>query len=143
MLQKFTAPDGSAGKLFGYSVALSENTALIGSYLDDNNVLVSGLAYLFDTTTGSLLQKFTAPEGSAGKLFGLSVALSENTALIGSRLDHDNGVDSGSAYLFTTKAQSTPELSPDLKSTPEPSSLLGIVSTVAIAALSRKKQPKK
>ncbi|NEP83105.1 MAG: PEP-CTERM sorting domain-containing protein, partial [Okeania sp. SIO3B3] len=55
----------------------------------------------------------------------------------------DNGVNSGSAYLFSTNTQPTPELSPDLKSTPEPSSLLGIVGTVAIAALSRKKRQKK
>ncbi|MDY7008960.1 MAG: PEP-CTERM sorting domain-containing protein, partial [Cyanobacteriota bacterium] len=115
----------------------------ISSWLDDDKGENSGSAYLFDTTTGSLLQKFTAPDGSANDNFGLSVALSSNTALIGSRLDDDKGEHSGSAYLFTTKAQSTPELSSDLKSTPEPSSLLGIVGTVAIAALSRKKQQKK
>ncbi len=137
LLHKLTAPDGSFRDRFGFSVALSNNTALIGSYGDDDNGRNSGSAYLFDTTTGNLLQKFTAPDGSERDLFGDSVALSENTALIGSRYDDDNGYNSGSAYLFTINTKST-----NTKSTPEPSSLLGIVGTVAIAALSLKKQQK-
>ncbi len=139
LLHKFTAPDGSAFDRFGWSVALSENAALIGAYGDDDNGSGSGSAYLFDTTTGSLLHKFTAPDGSLVDWFGRSVALSNNIALIGSSGDDDNGSSSGSAYLFTTNTQP----SPDPKSTPEPSSLLGILGTVAIAALSRKKQQKK
>ncbi|NEP74605.1 MAG: PEP-CTERM sorting domain-containing protein [Okeania sp. SIO2G5] len=139
LLQKFTAPDGSLHDNFGNSVTLSDNTALIGSYRDNDKGIYSGSAYLFDTTTGSLLRKFTAPDGSPFDRFGNSVALNRNTALIGSFRDDDNGTNSGSAYLFTTNTQSTP----DPKSTPEPSSLLGILGTVAIAALSRKKQQKK
>lgn len=79
--------------------------------------------------------KLTAPDGSAFDQFGRSVALSDNTALIGSVGDDDNGESSGSAYLFDTNTNT--------KSTPEPSSLLGIVGTVAIATLSRKQQQKK
>ncbi|MDJ0518872.1 MAG: FG-GAP repeat protein [Trichodesmium sp. MO_231.B1] len=135
LLQKFIAPDGSEGDVFGLSVALSDNTALIGSVGDDDNGESTGSAYLFDTTTGSLLQKFSAPDGSALDQFGRSVALSDNTALIGSVGDDDNGESSGSAYLFDTNTNT--------KSTPEPSSLLGIVGTVAIATLSRKQQQKK
>ena len=39
--------------------------------------------------------------GAAGDLFGVRVALSGDTVLIGSRFDDDNGDDSGSAYVFT------------------------------------------
>ncbi|NEQ40995.1 MAG: hypothetical protein F6K40_34205 [Okeania sp. SIO3I5] len=81
---KLTAPDGSAHDLFGRSVALSNNIALIGAYTDDDNGTNSGSAYLFDTTTGSLLHKFTAPDGYIEDYFGYSVAVSNNTALIGS-----------------------------------------------------------
>lgn len=42
--QKLTAPDGFAGDQFGYSVALNDRTALIGSYLDDDNGSASGSA---------------------------------------------------------------------------------------------------
>ena len=97
---KLTAPSGSASDEFGVSVALDNNTALVGSYLDDDNGTDSGSAYLFNSITGDLLHKFTAPDGSANDFFGRSVALSNNTALIGSYEDDDNGTDSGSAYLF-------------------------------------------
>ncbi|MGD1717682.1 FG-GAP repeat protein, partial [Dapis sp. BLCC M172] len=102
LLQKFTAPDGSESDLFGGSVALSDHLALIGAIGDDENGLLSGSAYLFDTTTGSLLQKFTAPDGSESDLFGGSVALSDHLALIGAIGDDENGLLSGSAYLFDT-----------------------------------------
>ncbi|WP_107669003.1 hypothetical protein [Cyanothece sp. BG0011] len=37
------------------------------------------------------------------------MSLSGDTALVGSRLDDDNGLDSGSAYVFTNTSQSVPE----------------------------------
>jgi outer membrane protein assembly factor BamB len=101
LLHKLTAPDGSDGDLFGYSsVALNVNTALIGSYRDNDNGLYSGSAYLFDTMTGNLLRKFTAPDGSSLDEFGRSIALSDKIALISSIGDDDKGSGSGSAYLF-------------------------------------------
>ncbi|MGD1717365.1 FG-GAP repeat protein, partial [Dapis sp. BLCC M172] len=133
LLQKITAPDGSQEDNFGFSVALSDHLALIGAFRDDENGEDIGSAYLFETTTGSLLQKITAPDGSPFDSFGFSVALRDNLALIGAPADDENGSNSGSAYLFTINPQPTPE----------PSSLLGIAGTVAIAALSRKKQQKK
>ena len=100
LLQKFLAPDGNASDFFGWSVALDEDYALIGSYLSDENVIFSGSAYLFDLTSGDLIQKFIAPDGAIGDQFGYSVALDGDYALIGSNFDDDNGKDSGSAYLF-------------------------------------------
>lgn len=100
LLQKLTAPDGTADDRFGFSVAMDENLALIGSFLDDDNGINSGSAYLFDITSGDLLQKFIAPDGDANDDFGRSVDINGNHVLIGSRHDDDNGTDSGSAYLF-------------------------------------------
>ena len=100
LLQKFLAPDGAIGDQFGFSVALDGDLALIGSRLDDDNGFNSGSVYLFDITSGNLLQKFLAPDGTSGNVFGQSVALDGNLALIGSFLSDDNGMDSGSAYLF-------------------------------------------
>ena len=43
----------------------------------------------------------TASDGMAGDQLGVSVAVDGNTAVIGAYRDDDNGVDSGSAYVFT------------------------------------------
>ena len=98
--QKLLAPDGAAEDFFGFPVAIDGNLALIGANRDDDNGNNSGSAYLFDMTTGSLLQKFTAPDGANDDGFGISVAVNGNFALIGSSGDDDNGFNSGSAYLF-------------------------------------------
>ncbi len=103
---KLIAADGEAGDLFGVRVALWGDTALIGSRLDDDdaNGIDSGSAYVFARSEGSWSQqaKLTAADGGAGDWFGYTVALTDDTALIGAgRHDGDNGVDSGSAYVFT------------------------------------------
>jgi len=103
---KLTAADGDAGDLFGVRVALDGDTALIGSRLDDDdaNGIDAGSAYVFTRSEGGWSQqaKLTAADGGAGDWFGYTVALTENTALIGAQFnDGANGVDSGSAYVFT------------------------------------------
>ncbi len=94
--------DGATGDRFGFSVAISGDTAIIGSYLDDDNGASSGSAYLFDTTTGQQIAKILPDDGSGADWFGYSVALSGNTAIVGAWQDDDNGSASGSAYLFDT-----------------------------------------
>lgn len=42
---KLVAADGAASDWFGFSTAVSGNTALIGSFLDDDNGTDSGSAY--------------------------------------------------------------------------------------------------
>ena len=44
--------------------------------------------------------KLTAADGAEGDWFGGSVALSGDTAIVGSRYDDDRGFASGSAYVF-------------------------------------------
>ncbi|MDX1962407.1 MAG: FG-GAP repeat protein [Pirellulales bacterium] len=104
---KLKPSDGAVNDEFSNSVALSGNTALVGNWLDDDNGSASGSAYLFNTTTGAQITKLTPADGAIGDYFGHSVALSGNTALVGSPYDEDNGFGSGSAYLFnaTTGAQ--------------------------------------
>lgn len=104
---RLLAADGSAGDDFGYSVALSGNTALIGVNSSDDNVngIDSGSAYVFTRSgaTWSQHAKLTPTDGSAVDGFGGRVAMSGNTVLIGARLvDGDvKGGDSGAAYVFT------------------------------------------
>jgi len=99
-LFKFQAPDGQPSDDFGYSVSLSGNLAIIGAPVDDDNGVDSGSAYVFDVTTGLQMSKLLASDGQAGDQFGLMVTLSGNLAGIGAPFDDDNGMDSGSAYVF-------------------------------------------
>jgi hypothetical protein len=45
-------------------------------------------------------KKLKASDGAAGDRFGVSVAISGDTAIVGAYQDDDNGDDSGSAYVF-------------------------------------------
>ena len=67
-------------------------------------ILVTALALSYAPTTQAALfdqeTKLTATNAAAGDLFGISVAISGNTALVGAFGDDDAGSGSGSAYLF-------------------------------------------
>jgi len=95
------------GDQFGFSVAISGTTAIVGAYRDDDNGGLAGAAYLFDTTTGQQIAKLLPDDGAGFDHFGYSVAISGATAIVGAPWDDDNGTDTGSAYLFdaTTGAQ--------------------------------------
>ena len=99
---KLLASDGAAADAFGYSVAISGTTAIVGAPQDDDNGANSGSVYLFDTTTGAQTAKLLASDGAANDLFGISVAISGTTAIVGAVYDDDSGSQSGSAYLFDT-----------------------------------------
>jgi len=101
---KLLALDGAAGDLFGASVALSGDTALIGALMDDDNGVDAGSAYVFTRTGTTWTQqaKLLASDGAAGDQFSYyTCSLSGDTALISAPFDDDNGVDSGSVYVFT------------------------------------------
>jgi WD40 repeat protein len=97
---------------FGRSVAISGNYAIVNAYIeDDAGGLSSGKAYIFNVTTGALLYTLNNPNAygtSAYDVFGYSVAISDNYAIVGAYLEDDlAGTDSGKAYIYnvTTGAQ--------------------------------------
>ncbi len=99
-IAKLLASDGESVDRFGFSVAISGTTAIVGAYRDGDNGSQSGAVYLFDTTTGAELVKITASDGVSGDNFGSTVDLLGTTALVGAVNDDDNGNASGSAYLI-------------------------------------------
>ncbi len=99
-LLKLLPDDGSAGDNFGVSVGISGNIAIIGAARSDDQAQDSGSAYLFNATTGEQIVKLLPSEGAETDNFGISVAISGTTAIVGVRHDDDNGSNSGSAYLF-------------------------------------------
>ena len=113
--QKITASDRTADDLFGYSVAISGNFAVIGAYQEDedasgnNQFFNDGAAYFFERNTGgtwSQVQKVVASDRGSVDYFGYSVAIDGNNAVVGAwSEDQDlngsnNLTDAGSAYLF-------------------------------------------
>ena len=108
---KLTAGDGAAGDLFGYSVALSGDTALLGAPYKTlpGKGLAVGAAYVFTRFAGSWTQqdRLIAADGLFADQFGYSVALSGDTALVGAPWNSAAGaVYAGAAYVFTRSAGS-------------------------------------
>ena len=48
--------------------------------------------------------KLTASDAAPADLFGGSVSVSEDTVVVGARWDDDAGFDSGSAFIFPSRA---------------------------------------
>ncbi len=95
-LFKLTASDAAAGDWFGFAVAISGTTAIIGAP-EDNAAF--GSVYIFSTITGQQVRKLTSLNVAAGDRFGSSVAISGSTAIIGAPQDNSA---TGSVYVFNT-----------------------------------------
>ena len=99
---KLLASDGDAYDSFGYQVSICDDYAIVGARGDDDKGIDSGSAYIFVRGGNNWLQqaKLTASDGTAWDLFGSSVSISGDYAIVGDPNDADNGYSSGSAYIF-------------------------------------------
>ena len=88
-LFKLLPNDGWPSDSFGWSVAVSGTTAIVGASSHDENGTDSGSAYLFDTTTGQQIVELLADDGAPHDHFGFSVAISGTTAIVGAAGDDD------------------------------------------------------
>jgi hypothetical protein len=97
---ELTASDGAAADDFGWSVSLSDGTAIVGALRHQvgTNVL-QGAAYVFvrSGTTWTQQAELTASDGAANDFFGGSVSLSGGTALVG---QVPANTQQGVAYVF-------------------------------------------
>ena len=103
---ELTAADGAAGDYLGNSVAVSDSTALAGTWLHTVGSNVGqGAAYVFVPSGGSWSQQaeLTAADGARYDGFGVSVAVSGSTVLAGTP-NHEVGSNpaQGAAYVFGT-----------------------------------------
>ncbi len=96
----------SSGAEFGNSVSTSPGQVLVGAPWLGANAPISGTAYRFVEAGSSWIQeeRIFAADGERWDQFGISVSQSDDTSLIGAHLDDDNGIDSGSAYIFAPSA---------------------------------------
>lgn len=105
LITKLTSDDYEQGDQFGIAVSLSGNVAIVGAIHDKDGGTSSGSAYIFSKDLGGLnnwgqLTKLTATDAAAHDVFGWSVSLSDNVAVVGAAFADDVEIDSGSAYIF-------------------------------------------
>ena len=118
---KLTASDGAASDAFGISVAVHDETVVVGAHLENANdddvdtiddVADSGAAYVFTKpesggwADATETAKLTALDAAASDAFGISVAVHGDTVVVGAhKYDvDDNGTsipNAGAAYVFT------------------------------------------
>lgn len=109
-VQKLTASDGAVSDLFGWSIAISGSTVVVGAFGDNiGDNFAQGAAYVFNRHGGSWVevQELTASDGRRAEEFGFSVAVSGSTIVIGAIGDNDL---QGSAYVFNRQAGSWVEV---------------------------------
>lgn len=114
-VQKIVASDREDSVLFGSSVSLSGDYAVVGAYLEDKdvsgvNILSNaGAAYIFKKDVGGVwseTQKVVATDRNTDDYFGSSVSISDDYVVIGAPAEDEDALDgntksnSGSAYIF-------------------------------------------
>jgi len=104
-VKKLLASDAQAGDVFGHTVTVSGNTAVVGALGEDTAGFSTGAAYLFQRNQGGAdnwgeVKKLLASDGQASDDFGWSVAVSDDTAVIGAPFEDPGSAQAGSVYIF-------------------------------------------
>jgi hypothetical protein len=118
--QKLTAGTPEAGAEFAQGLAIDGSTLIAGSlHASSAGSTDTGAATVFTlaSSTWSSRSTLSASDAATGDGFGISAALSGDTAVIGAAYRSDNGPSSGAAYIFTRSgsvwSQSAKLLAPD------------------------------
>jgi len=101
-IAQFLNPTPEPFDNFGYSVAAFGNTVAVGAPTDGTSGVRSGTAYLFDATTGALLQTFNNPDPQPDDSFGAAIAMVGDWVLVGApgSLTAGGSNRPGEAYIF-------------------------------------------
>jgi hypothetical protein len=106
-VETIRAPDAQTNDNFGSSVSIYGSSLIVGAMYESGGpgdpVTNSGSAYIFrmtGTNTWDKGMRISAPDSANLNEFGNSVSIWEDTAVVGSWQDDDDGVDSGAAYVF-------------------------------------------
>jgi len=100
---KIMASDAAAGALFGSSVAISGEYAIVGAPSATGGAVLDGAAYIFRRTgvdSWDAGTKIIAADADDYDGFGSSVAIQGDYAVVGSRYEDAGGSNAGAAYIF-------------------------------------------
>ncbi len=105
-IKKLTASDAASLDLFGNSVALSGDTAVVGALFNNTQ---AGSAYIYQQNNGGTdnwgeVKELVASDGQSGDTFGSAVAISNDTVVVGA---NDEDSTNGAAYVFTRNSGGT------------------------------------
>jgi hypothetical protein len=105
LVKKLTAWDAEAGIGFGFGVAVTADTAIVGARTGNNGGMYTGSAYVFERDQGSAdnwgeVSKLTASDAGERDNFGASVAASGKTVIIGAATKSVEATSDGAAYVF-------------------------------------------
>ena len=100
--QKLTPSDAESGDQFGTALAMSGDTAIVGTPRKNGIGINSGAAYILVQEGGEWVQqaKLLASDENAGDYFGISVAIDGDTAIVGAHRNNEPYADNGAVYIF-------------------------------------------
>ena len=106
--QKLHAQDARESASFGFHLAMDGDTLVIGAVQDEVGAHTLGAAYIFSRRSHGWLQdrKLVAKDTNAFDGFGLRVAVSGDTIVVGSPNDSDVVFRGGAAYVYKRNGQS-------------------------------------
>ena len=98
---KLLPSDGESTDDFGGRVAASQNIIVVSATSDDDNGEGSGSAYIYEFDGANWNEtKLLASDGESSDDFSRSVAVNGETVVVGADSNDDNGLNSGSAYIY-------------------------------------------
>jgi len=107
---ELTASDAAVLDALGTAVDIQESYAIVGAPSDDDKGSNSGSAYIFkrDGSNWTELAKLTASDGAGGDIFGSSVGIFRDYAVVGAPFHSGaNGFKSGAVYVYFRQNDST------------------------------------
>lgn len=96
-------PTPSINSVFGSSVAISGNHAIVGGIGNDTGAQNAGSAYIYDLNSGTPtvpVHTLTNPTPEVADYFGISVSIDGNRAIVGAYSDDTGADNAGSAYIY-------------------------------------------
>lgn len=115
LLYMLHSPTPTAGDEFGFSTALDGDLLCVGARNDDELVTDGGAVFLFDLSTGDMVEKLMPENPEAIDRFGFDVDVTESYIAVGIANDNEVGVNVGSVEVFdrNTRARLGKLLPPD------------------------------